>query len=189
MKLLRWLRTLHGWMGVVLLPWVVLIGLTGFYLNHPDPFLYVLENPEPDDAAFPALAPPAIVDRAYIESFAARIWPSEKIEAVREEAYHNEPSLIAKTALREIIAEKRSGYVYEKTDYVRHAFKPDGEMFHTKYYWGRMFKEFHVRGWLGTGAGTFLADLVSLCLVVFGLSGMYIFFWPRIRRATARNRG
>ncbi len=189
MKLHRWLRTLHGWMGVVLLPWVVLIGLTGFYLNHPGPFLYALENPEPVDAAFPALAPPAIVDRAYIESFAARIWPAEKIEAVREEAYHNEPSLIAKTALREIIAEKRSGYVYEKTDYVRHAFKPDGEMFHTKYYWGRMFKEFHVRGWLGSGAGTFLADLVSLCLVVFGLSGMYIFFWPRIRRATARARG
>ncbi|HSF63817.1 MAG TPA: PepSY domain-containing protein, partial [Paracoccaceae bacterium] len=31
---MRFLKTLHGWLGVLVLPWVLIIGLTGLYLNH-----------------------------------------------------------------------------------------------------------------------------------------------------------
>ncbi|SDJ33857.1 hypothetical protein SAMN05421850_11425 [Lutimaribacter saemankumensis] len=31
---LKFLRTLHSWLGLIALPWVILFGFTGFYLNH-----------------------------------------------------------------------------------------------------------------------------------------------------------
>ena len=33
---LKYVRLLHSWFGVIALPWVIFFGLTGFYLNHPD---------------------------------------------------------------------------------------------------------------------------------------------------------
>jgi len=32
----RKLRVVHGWLGAIILPWIVLAGLTGFYMNHKD---------------------------------------------------------------------------------------------------------------------------------------------------------
>jgi hypothetical protein len=34
MPIERLLRTLHSWLGVFILPWVIIAGLTGLYMNH-----------------------------------------------------------------------------------------------------------------------------------------------------------
>jgi len=34
MKLLFAIRKMHGWLGFIILPWIVAYGQTGFYLNH-----------------------------------------------------------------------------------------------------------------------------------------------------------
>ncbi len=169
-----------------MLPWVVAIGLTGFYLNHPDPILNMLEGEETDDANFPLIGNAKIVDADYVVNFAKKMWPGDEIGSLTEEIYHGQPSLVAKTQARELIAEKPSGYVFEKIGYWRNLYDPEGQLIQSKIYWGRAFKDFHVRGWLGKTFGTVMADLTSLCLVVFGLSGMYIFFFPRVKRAAAR---
>mgnify|MGYP006204029133 CR=1 FL=1 len=31
---MRLLKTIHSWLGVIVLPWVLIIGLTGLFLNH-----------------------------------------------------------------------------------------------------------------------------------------------------------
>ena len=33
-QVLRGLRTVHTWLGVLVVPWIIIIGATGFYLNH-----------------------------------------------------------------------------------------------------------------------------------------------------------
>ena len=36
----RTLRTVHRWLGVMILPWVIAIGFTGLYLNHSKFFVH-----------------------------------------------------------------------------------------------------------------------------------------------------
>ena len=43
-QVLRLLRTIHAWLGAVIVPWIVIIGATGFHLDHARPILSVLEG-------------------------------------------------------------------------------------------------------------------------------------------------
>ena len=63
---LKTLRTLHSWLGVVVLPWVIIFGISGFYLNHPDAVRAVLpfKSYSETDTNFPTLASPLTPDQA-----------------------------------------------------------------------------------------------------------------------------
>lgn len=185
MQLFRLLRTVHGWLGVLMLPWIVTIGFTGFYLNHPKAVLAFAGEDTLDAKAFPPLPASVVVDEAYALAVVARYWPQDTATAIEDGAYHGMPSYLIDTTDRQVIVAKPSGYIFAKTDYTRRTYAPDGKLVDTKYYWKRIFKEFHVRGWLGKAAGTFLADAASLALMAFGLSGLYMWSWPRLKRLTA----
>lgn len=188
MNLFRLFRTVHGWLGVLLLPWIVTIGLTGFYLNHPRVVLAFVAEDTVDSSSFPPLPASVVVDEAYALAVVARYWPQDTATAVKEGAYHGISSYLIDTTGRQVIVAKSSGYIFAKTDYTRRTYAPDGRLVDTKYYWKRILKEFHVHGWLGGAAGTFFADAVSLCLVLFGASGIYMWSWPRLKRLTASRR-
>ena len=49
---MRLLKTLHGWLGVFVLPWVLIIGLTGLYLNHESLVTGFLDGGSYDEAQF-----------------------------------------------------------------------------------------------------------------------------------------
>lgn len=49
-----------------------------------------------------------------------------------------------------------------------------------------MFGVFHRTGWLGWSLGTILADITSLALIVFGLSGMVLWYLPKHKRFKRR---
>lgn len=51
-RALRLLRTVHAWMGIFIFPWVIVIGATGFYLNHGKLILSVIEGPEYVESRF-----------------------------------------------------------------------------------------------------------------------------------------
>ncbi|MBM3520022.1 MAG: PepSY domain-containing protein [Alphaproteobacteria bacterium] len=186
MILLQWLRSIHGWLGLFVMPWIVLIGFTGFYLNHPQPVLAWLDRGDIDDGAFPTAPAGTAVDEAYALAIAGKLLPQVSLGAVNRELYHGHPALFVRAAGHEVIVQIASGYYFDKTDYSRAAYDRDGNRLHTKIYWGRVLKEFHVRGWLGGRLGTYLADATSLAMIVFGLSGIYLFLWPRWRRFRLR---
>ena len=48
----RTLKLLHGWLGVFILPWVVVIGLTGLSLNHWNLIRGWVTPPSYDEALF-----------------------------------------------------------------------------------------------------------------------------------------
>ena len=186
MILMQWLRSIHGWLGLFVMPWIVLIGFTGFYLNHPQPILAVFERAEIDDGAFPSAPAGTAVDEAYALKVAESLLPGEALGAASREPYHGRPALFIRAAGHEIIVQIASGYYFDKTEYGRAAYDRDGNRIHSKIYWGRVLKEFHVRGWLGGGLRTYLADTTSLAMIVFGLSGIYLFLWPRWRKLRMR---
>lgn len=188
MKLMQWLRSIHGWLGIMILPWVIALGLTGFYLNHGDAVMLLFGSGELDFNTFELLPGDEMVDEKTARDLATRYWPGKTFAAPQVIDFHGESAYSFKEAGDQLIVLVSSGYYFYRTPFTRQAFKPGGTLFDTKYYWPRIFKEIHVRGWLGNKFGTFFADLAALAMVVFGFSGMYLFLWPRYRRFVGRAR-
>ena len=45
-------RSIHSWLGILLLPWVIFFGITGLYLNHQELVISWLPNSEYNEAIF-----------------------------------------------------------------------------------------------------------------------------------------
>lgn len=41
---MRLLKTIHSWLGVIVLPWVLIIGFTGLFLNHQSLVMGLLDR-------------------------------------------------------------------------------------------------------------------------------------------------
>ena len=179
---MRLLRTMHGWIGVFLFPWIIVIGATGLYLNHARTVLSVLNGPAYDESRFDDWPVTDPVTGVSARAIAVTVWPGEAIEDVSQKVYHDRPSFEFKKASGRIIVTQPTGHYFVKTRYTRRTFAPDGELLHSKVYWGSIFKGLHRAGWLGGGLGTWLADITSLAMVIFGMSGAVMWWMPRTRR-------
>lgn len=179
---LKYLRTVHGWLGVLVLPWVVAIGLTGFYLNHPRPVLDLIEPAAFDEARLADWPGSAPIEMASAEAIAAGVWPDEEVLLKTLVSYHEFISFQFDKPSGLIIVARETGHYYVKTDYTRTTYAPDGERLHKKIYWSRIFKELHVQGWIGEGSKRWLADATALAMVVFGMTGIVLWWMPRSRR-------
>ena len=185
-RALRLLRTVHAWMGIFLFPWVIAIGATGFYMNHAKIILSVIEGPKYVESRFddwlvtqPLMQP---VTQETARDVALTVWPGEAIEKVSEKDYHDRPSFEFKKASGRIIVTQPTGHYFVKTRYTRRTYAPDGALLHSKIYWGAIFKGLHRAGWLGGALGTWLADITSLAMVVFGMTGVVLWWVSRSRR-------
>ncbi len=185
MKLMQLLKSIHGWLGVLLLPWVVVIGLTGFYLNHGRLVDAYLPSQEIDENSFAQLATP--LDEPGAITVAQKYITDGSLNEYDVTDYHDRPAIIFKLSRRdEFIVDVNSGYSFHKTGYRRVTRDQSGAVIDTKIYWGGLFKQLHTDGWFSSALGTWLADIVSICMAVFGLSGLYLFLWPRLRRRSLR---
>jgi uncharacterized iron-regulated membrane protein len=181
-RVTRLLRTIHAWMGIFIFPWVIIIGATGFYLNHGKTILSVIEGPKYTESRFDEWPVTDPVTRETARAVAQGVWPGEVIEKVTEKPYHDRPSFEFRKASGRIIVTQPTGHYFVKTRYTRRTYAPDGELLHSKTYWGVIFKTLHRAGWLGGSLGTWLADITSLAMVIFGGTGVVLWWVPRSRR-------
>ena len=179
---MRGLRTFHGWLGIFVVPWVLIMGLTGIYMNHSKMVLSLFKQKEFAESQFNGLRPPAPITQDYARIFAESIWPERPIKKIWKKDYHGWPSFFVRKNKGLIILSIPTGHYYVKTRYTRRTFSPDGELVHEKLYWGRVFKDLHETGWLGGGLGTLLADIVSIAMIMFGVTGPMMWTIPRVRR-------
>lgn len=184
----RFLKTLHSWLGVMILPWVVAAGFTGLYMNHDDLILSVFPDTEHYDAALFDASPKAQkVDEAGAERIAEGLAPEALLELNDAEDWFHDRHVYTFDAGRyDVIIDRATGFGWTDGRYMTRTFQPDGTALHTRIRWGRVLSSIHERGWVGTGLGTWLADIVAGALVVFGLSGLVLFVAPRLRRAKNR---
>ncbi len=180
-KLLKFFRVTHGWLGLIVFPWVFAIGLTGLYLNHSSLVLGWIGSTDYDESRFSEWPDQEISIGQALE-IAKTIWPGEGIEGVKDEPYHNLSSFIFTKDSGQIIIIQATGHYFVKTNLTRRTFAPNGALLHKKIYWGSAFKWLHVRGWLNSDLGTWLADITAVAMVFFSLSGLWLFFAPRLKK-------
>ena len=183
---MRFLKTLHGWLGVLVLPWVLIIGLTGLYLNHERLVQGLLSGKGYDETQFDTWPDPRPMTPEAAQALAARLFPGQTPKPDRDTSYHHRRAAIFNLDDTQVIVALDTGHYWIKTDFRRVTHAPDGTVLESKVYWGTIFKRLHVRGWLTSGLGTWLSDITAAAMVLFGLSGIVLFVLPRLRRRQNR---
>lgn len=185
---MRLLKSVHGWLGVLVLPWVIIIGLTGLFLNHQGLVMGWLEGDGYDESQFDLWPGARAVTPAEARALAERQLPGRVLTPGDATAYHGRPAAIFEADGTQVIVALTTGHYWIKTDLRRVTYAPDGTVLEAKTYWEGIFKRLHERGWLSRSLGTWLADITAAAMVVFGLSGIVLFLMPRLRRRRNRQR-
>ncbi len=180
--ILKYLRTLHSWLGIIVMPWVLIAGFTGFYLNHKQAVLSIIESAPYDESQFDEWPDPKEGTVTQALKLASQNWTDELVSTIEEKTYHDRPAIIVTKPTGQIIVSKPTGHYFLKTNFRRQTFAPDGTLLDTKIYWNSVFGWLHTRGWLGTRFGTLLMDITSIALIVFALSGMFLWWMPRAKK-------
>lgn len=185
---MRLLKTIHGWLGVIVLPWVVIIGLTGLFLNHERLVLGVLDGGGYDESLFDSWPEPRPMTPDSARALAESLYPGASLTQDADTSYHGRAAAIFDTGEAEVIVALKTGHYWIKTANSRVTHAPDGTVLETRTYWEGIFKRLHERGWLTGTFGTWLADITAASMVVFGISGIILFLMPRVRRWQNRRR-
>lgn len=184
--LLKVLRTLHSWLGVIVLPWIIIFGISGFYLNHPDAVRSVLPFTAYNDQAFDFAELPVPLSTNQAADIAREIWPDSEMQSVTRIQYHGYDAIEFNRAAGRIIVVPNTGHYYVKSNLQNKIYTPAGDMADRKIYWDYVLGVFHRTGWLGWSLGTILADLTALALIGFGLTGIALWYLPRHKRFKRR---
>lgn len=183
---MRLLKTVHGWLGVLVLPWVIIIGLTGLFLNHEGLVLGLLASEAYDETQFEAWPDPRPMTAEDARAFVEQLYPDQPVNSSSDKSYRGREVATFDIDGTRVIVALKTGHYWIRTDFRRVAHAPDGSVLETKTYWGSLFKRLHTRGWVTRALGTWAADITAAAMVVFGLSGIVLFLVPRLRRR--RNR-
>lgn len=185
---MRLLKTIHSWLGVIVLPWVLIIGLTGLFLNHEGLVMGFLSSGGYDEEQFDVWPDPRPKSPDSARVLAETLFPGQPILVDAETSYHDRDAAIFNVGDSQLIVALKTGHYWVKTDFRRVTYAPDGQVLETKTYWQSIFKRLHVRGWLTNRFGTWAADITAAAMVIFGLTGIILFLLPRLRRLKNRRR-
>ncbi len=183
---IRFLKSLHGWLGILIMPWIIVIGLTGFYLNHSKLVLSYFPSASYDEAQFKDWPNPFPMDEAAAKAVAEYVLAGSEFRKTSDTSYHGFDVHTFESDRGEVIVTQETGHYWVKSGFWRHTYDPDGRLLDRKYYWGSLFKALHTNGWYNSTLGTWLADITAGAMVLFGLSGIFLFLSPRLRRRANR---
>lgn len=180
--MLRLIRALHGWLAIVIVPWVLMMGVTGLYLNHPESFKSVLPASEFDETLFDIWPTAAPVDEEGARAIAVAAMPKAVFKRSEKPRYHNRDVIRWDSPDGDVIVVAKTGHYWVKKFYTRSTFSPEGKRLHTVFYWSRIFRRLHQYGWYDKSLGTLLSDATGVAMIVFGLTGIVLFFTRKSNR-------
>lgn len=182
----RFLKTLHSWMGVVILPWVVIAGLTGLYMNHSRLVLSLLPAADVAADTLDSLAGGVAQTEESARALALASAPDAGLDLTGDDRFRKRAVFTFDGRGVDVMVDRATGYHWVQTRYVTVLRAPDGSRVDTDIRWSRVLSSLHTRGWIGSTLGSWLADITAGALAVFGLSGLYLFAAPRLRRRKNR---
>ena len=184
MSLERLLRTLHGWLGLLVLPWIILAGLTGLFENHGGLFQQILPQGMFSAQMVQAL-PDQPVQAAGVQALATRL-------ALQDTGRPLPATILDRPGFRmnaqgvTLLVDGATGAYWLEGPFQSTLYAPEGRQIASRIRWAQVMIGWHRAGWLGAGLGTWPADITAAAMMVFGCSGIYLFLAPRLRRL--RNR-
>ena len=116
---MRLLKTVHGWLGVVVLPWVIIIGLTGLFLNHERLVMGWLEGKAYDETQFEAWPGAAPVTQDQARALAEGLYPGVTLKLSGDTAYHGREAAIFEAGDAQVIVALATAHYWIKTDLSR----------------------------------------------------------------------
>ena len=182
----RFLRSLHGWMGVLVLPWVILAGFTGLYMNHSDLIGGLLPSTDFHVEGFAAAPGAALQDKDSARAIAVAALPGVVVMPKGKDSYLDRDVFVFASDQGDVLVDAATGHYWLVSRYLRKLYTPAGQYVSEQIRWGRVMDSLHGSGWLGRSLGSWPADIAATALMLFGFSGLYLFFAPRLRRM--RNR-
>ena len=181
-RFLRYCRTVHSWLGALVMPWVLIIGFTGFYLNHSQFVLGAIGYKELSDNDT-AGASDIAVSQDLAQQIGGSVWPDERVLESGFIKYRGGKALaLKKDSGLIIIPGPQTNHYFVTTSYTEKTYTVDGKLVHQQYNLRPLLKSLHERGWVGNRLGTWLADIVACAMVFFSLSGLFMWSVPRIRK-------
>ena len=162
---MRLLKTIHSWLGVIVLPWVLIIGFTGLYLNHENLVMGVLDQGGYDEDQFDTWASPRPMTPEAARALAETLFPGKPLTIDSDTSYHGREVAIFEAEGAQVIVALKTGHYWVRTDNRRITYAPDGTVLDTLIRWESIFKRLHVRGWLTSSLGTWLADITAAAMV------------------------
>ncbi len=180
----RFLKTVHGWLGVLILPWVIVAGLTGIYMNHSKLVLSVLPAAQPVTAILDG-QPQLAVTAQQMRSLSLSLLGPQSSDALSTK-FNGRAVFTATSGPRQLRLDKATGAYWVSGPLLHVLYSASGERLETTVRWSHLLNQLHRRGWASEMLGTWPADLTAGALTIFSFSGLYLFLAPRFRRR--RNR-
>lgn len=184
MSIERLLKTIHGWLGVLILPWVVIAGVTGLYENHQSLVVGLLPSASTGAERLQDL-PTVVISSEDAAKLASSLLSGQpgKPENV---TFKDRKVLKVDGAAADLYVDLATGAYWINGTFIQSLYQPDGRWIASSVRWSNVLSRLHRRGWVSDRFGTWPADMTASALTIFGISGLYLFVAPRIRRS--RNR-
>ncbi|MBF0176488.1 MAG: PepSY-associated TM helix domain-containing protein [Magnetococcales bacterium] len=179
------MRSVHSWMGIIVFPFVFLAGVTGFYLSNEDlfPTSTMFEHIESGEVIWPEKKDPLSLEKAI--TLANSQWKNGITGKVTKKKINdrNQYILWEKGGNQRIVIDIDNHSYYVKTsDYIKRQYTPDGIHLHTKFYIYNIIEHIHKGRLMHWGAFKVAVDVTSIALVLFAISGVYLWIRPRLKR-------
>lgn len=178
----RNIKTLHSWLGFIILPWIIFYGFTGFYLNHSKMINQFLAKPVFDESQFEIKPENAWLSIPEARGIAEKFWRDETITNSKAVKYHGFIAINFTKPSGSIIVAIQTGHFYKKTRFYRNTYDASGHILDRKFYWSYLFSYFHEVGWINNSFGVWFADVTAMGLIFFGVTGLVLFILPRQRK-------
>jgi uncharacterized iron-regulated membrane protein len=187
-------RHYHTTLGVALAVFIVLVCVTGIYLNHKD--LFQAKPPmseahaDPDTGLTPSseLGGLAVDWSRAMELAALHLGRDQALDHIQLKQEHGRLVYKIKTPRepgpeRELIVDARTGQatLRDKGGYGLTHVSAAGRA-ESGLDWGRLMNDLHTGKFFGGWVGKLLIDLTSLTLLVLTLSGVYLWWVPIYRK-------
>ena len=193
-------REWHIWLGVALSLFIVIVCVTGIYLNHEWLKLFKGE-PNNKPAAAASLKPKPVeagllttstdlmtqpISFAQALARARALWGDVRIQHVH--LNHERGALIYKIKAqgedREVIINAVTGALTEKNGYNQNTQAHTEADTKRGINWGKVMKDLHT-GKLGGETGKLLIDFTSLIIIGLTVTGIYLWLVPKWRKRRA----
>jgi uncharacterized protein len=187
-KVVKLSRAIHRWLGLISLPLILVIGITGYYLNHRRQVRGILPLSGQSTELFSSPHPDGPRGFGHLIAIKDAVWGNVRVRSFRAGRYRAYETLSVTQSEdpgRRIIMAVESGDFIVRSRYFQRGYRADGTLLSVTISWRRLLDRLHTGG-IVQGKYRILWDLLCLSLILLSATGMVLWFVPKLARMKRR---